>query len=102
VLTLCPSLGRPYSFVILPRLCLISERFLRATNYESWDKGNILQTCPEIAESDSLTQRRNSRESSGLHGLDNVLENTISSVENFVDDSVSTVYARSTSGSEAS
>jgi hypothetical protein len=81
---------------IFKRLSIIQSDIIQLKS------SNILQTIPDIPELESPSQRRNGREAIGLDGPDNVLENTISSVENFVDDSVSTVYARSTTCSEAS
>lgn len=73
-------------------------------------KSEIYQ-LKNAGESLNITEASTSEPSSQPHqsfrlkepcSLDRALERTMHSVENFVDDSVSTVYARSTSGSEIS
>ena len=57
---------------------------------------------PEASTSEQSSQPRQRHELEESNSLDMALDCTIHSIEDFVDDSVSTVYARSTSGSEAS
>lgn len=57
---------------------------------------------PDTFNSEKNRHRTFSHELDEPRGLDQVLENTIHSVEDFVDDSVSTVSARSSNGSETS
>jgi len=57
---------------------------------------------PEASTSEQSSHPRQRHRLKEPNSLDMALDSTIHSIEDFVDDSVSTVYARSTSGSEAS
>jgi hypothetical protein len=57
---------------------------------------------PEASTSEQSLQPRQRCRLKGTGNLDGAMDNTIYSVEDFVEDSLSTVYARTISGSEAS